>query len=207
MDDLELKLLLNKKAIILPDDIDHDLYRMIAEAALMFPDDTIDLYCRGDGGSSRSALAIVDVIREHGKFVGLLPGEANSSHATIWAGCSERYVYPHGAIGMHKIIWEATEIILTAQIMDAIGDDYEKAERQVSVLFASVSNHDADFWQQAQDYGNIPYKMKMFYAQELIEMGMALPIADRPKLVLNKDGGLARTLDGRPVEKAMFLGS
>lgn len=179
MDDKQRELLENHNVIILPDNINHDFYSFMVEAVIMYPDNEINMYCRGDGGSTRSAVAIVDLIKQHGNFTGLLAGEANSSHVTVWAGCTRRYVYPNAAIGVHKISWDLDNIIVTSEVAKTLMDDYEVSERIVSDILAGASNKDAQFWYDAQQFGNTAYKMKMFYYQDIIAMEMALPIGER----------------------------
>lgn len=179
MNDEQRKLLEDHKTIILPDEIDHDAYQLIIEAAILYPDNEIDLYCRGDGGDARDAFAIVDVIRRHGRFIGLLAGEANSSHVTVWAGCSTRYVYPHSAIGVHRIGSQTMSGTITADVLEFMQKDYEYSENVVSEILAEISDKDVAFWNNQQQLGNVTYKTTMFYANDLIQMGMALPIADR----------------------------
>lgn len=103
MDDAQRKLLDETGTIILPDEINHEAFELVAEACLRCPDRELKLICRGDGGDARAALAIVDVIRAHGKVTGLLPGTAISSHAVIFASCFNRKVYSGGSIGIHEV--------------------------------------------------------------------------------------------------------
>ena len=205
MDDNARKLLDEKRTIILPGDLNHDAYEMIVEAALLYPDDEIDLYCRGDGGDARDGFAIVDVIRQHGRFIGLLTGESNSSHVTVWAGCNTRYVYPLSAIGVHRIGSQKMKGTITAEVLEFMKKDYEYSENAVSEILAEISDKDVEFWNNQQRMGNVTYKTTMFYADELIEMGMALPIADRPREILDRVGKPVSTLDGNKAVSG-FLG-
>jgi len=189
MDDAQRKLLEDHKTIILPDHIDNDVYQMIAEAAILFPDDEIVLYCRGDGGDARDAFAIDADNRHHGALVGLLQREAHSSHVTSWAGCAVRYVYPHSAIGVHRIGSQDMRGTLTADVMEFMKKDYEDTENAVSKILAGISDKDVDFWNRQQRLGNVTYKTIIFYAVDLIKMGMALPIADRPAVDRLGDNG------------------
>lgn len=68
----------------------------------MRPDKEIRMYCRGNGGSCRTAFAIIDIIQQHGNVVGLLTSEANSNHGVVFAGCPRRYVYPRALLGLHR---------------------------------------------------------------------------------------------------------
>ncbi len=185
MDDAQRKLLEDHKTIILPEDIDHDSYALIAEAAILYPDDEIDLYCRGDGGCSRSALEIANVIKQHGHFVGLLTGEAYSTHVSIWAACQSRYCYEFSTINVHKVtVSFSDDDTLTSWQLRIIADGLDQTELAVSKILADASNIGVRFWRDAQEIGDAQYKFKTFDCDEIIGMGMALPIADRVKVSL-----------------------
>ena len=132
MDERDLKLLKKRGIVVLPQEIEHDTYRMLLEALIIAKDRQVKLFCRGDGGCSRTALAMVDLIQHHGDVIGLLPGEANSSHVTIWAGCKERYVYPNGLIGLHKVAWAESSFHADSRSARLISDEFERAERRMA---------------------------------------------------------------------------
>lgn len=179
MDEQVEKLVKSRGIIVLPEEIDHDTYAMLLEGLVIArverPRQPVILYCRGDGGCSRSALAMVDLIREHGNVIGMLPGEANSSHVTVWAGCTERYVYPHAAIGLHKVAYYEMNSRMDSKSAQLIGREFEQTERKVATLLAEISNKDADHWFDVmQTTGSSG--VTQFDAEEIIAMEMAKPI-------------------------------
>lgn len=109
---LELEL-----GIILPSDINYNSYfEMLwalkyAESVKLGDSDLskeeIKLYCNGDGGQARDALAIVDIIQSlFAPVSGIIVGEACSANSVIWAACSKRFVSKRASIGIHKISYQ-----------------------------------------------------------------------------------------------------
>jgi ATP-dependent protease ClpP protease subunit len=177
--DQALKLLETQKAIILPEDLDHDCYVLIQMACLMYADDTLSLYCRGDGGSCRTANAIVDVIQAHGKVRGILAGEADSSHGIIFAGCPERYVYPHGAIGVHRTTVMQIDMV-DAPYARNRHDDLEAGDQLNARILASAcptgSDLTADWWyKQIDETGK---GLRLFDSAFLVSKGIAKPASE-----------------------------
>ncbi len=181
MNEANRELLTCHKTIILPDDIDHDAYRLIVEAATIYPDDEIDLYCRGEGGYSGDAFAIVDVIQRHGNFVGLLIGAVVSSHAAIWAACDVRYVYPHGKLGLHGVVTtnERTDL-MDAKSFFQKGRGSERINYDTAKLLANISGKDLEYWRSQIE--NVNLGLEWLYSETILEYKMALPIADRTRV-------------------------
>lgn len=204
MDDAAHRLLEMAKTIILPEEIDHDTYRMIVEATLLYPDDEIDLYCRGDGGFIRDALAIIDVIKRHGKFVGLLVGMAYSSHADIWAACNVRYCSPNSGIGLHRAKFSDNGGFKDASYFSLKADEGNILDGMIAQLFADASNADSSIWTQIiADAGDA---VRWIYTDQIIRVyEMALPIADRPDFATDTKGTEIKMLDGSPIPKDDYL--
>src|SRR5688572_30087298 len=103
MEDKQRDLLDRHGVLILSEEIEHDTYVLLLEALLHLGDKPLTLHCHGNGGISAVSRAMVDLIRQHGNVTGLMAGECNSSHGIVWASCQQRYVYPHGALGVHMV--------------------------------------------------------------------------------------------------------
>lgn len=184
MTDAERELLEKHGVVALPEILDHDGYLLILSACLMRPDDPITLYCRGNGGSCRTANAIVDLVREHGQVRGVLLSEANSSHAVIFAGCPERYVYPHGLLGIHRTALEDMYHV-DAPYARWQAEESDANDRYNAAIFAEACRgrayYGVDFW-----YGEIEKAgsrgLKQFNAKFLIDCGMAVPVSEMPRL-------------------------
>lgn len=204
MDDGAHRLLEMTKTIILPGEIDHDAYSMIVEAALLYPDDEIDLYCGGDGGLVRDSFAIVDVIKRHGNFTGLLAGMAYSSHADIWAGCNVRYCYPMSGIGLHRVKFSSGDSFKDARYFGLKAEEGNALDGMIAGLFADASNADASIWMKIiADAGD---SIRWIYAEQIIrQYEMALPIADRPQFATDTKGIEIKLLDGSPIPKDDYL--
>jgi ATP-dependent protease ClpP protease subunit len=178
--DNERKMLEDHGILILPDEITHDTFVLIAEAILIRPRQSISLYCHGSGGDSCATGAIVDLIHHHGLFTGLLAGEANSSHGVIFASCFKRYVYPGGIVGIHRVARESLNHV-SAEYAMAHYQDLESHDRRNAQIYANACEaapHDSvDFWFKM--ISENPRALRSLDASYLIECGMAKPIADR----------------------------
>lgn len=177
VDEKREKLLTERGVLVLPSVIEHETYEMMLEALLIMAGRDVRLFCRGNGGDSDSALAIVDLIREHGKVIGLLAGGASSSHAVIWASCSERFIYPLASIGIHKVAWESIETRVDADNAQLLAAKYDRYDRANAEILAAASNESVFWWsemfRQAGSGG-----LKVFDSVILDALHMARPIAE-----------------------------
>lgn len=190
MTDNERKLLDEHGVLILPEEITHDTYALVAEALLIRKDKPMTLYCHGEGGDSCAAGAIVDLIRHHSLVTGLLVGEANSCHGIIFAACFRRYVYPGGIIGIHRVA-RPTLNHVSAEYAMAHYQDLESHDRRNAQIFADACESPYDgfgFWFDMICAN--PRALKSLDASYLIECGMAQPIAD-----LDLTGALSKVED------------
>jgi len=170
------KALLETGMVVLPNYISHEVYETVLEALAMRPEQVV-MYCKGDGGDVSSALAIVDLIQKHGDVVGMLPGEANSSHATIWAGCKERYVYPNAVMGVHQVAWDRHEGRLDSHTLWLLAVDFAATDAQVARILAAASNKSMDWWYKVlRDTGS--GGVTRYPAGKLIQMGMARDVGE-----------------------------
>ncbi|MBZ0291407.1 MAG: ATP-dependent Clp protease proteolytic subunit [Anaerolineae bacterium] len=172
--------LLEQGVIILPEEIEHSTYEYVLEALLAHPG-RVKLYCRGNGGDSASALAMVDLIQAHGNVIGMLPGEAASSHVTVWAGCHERYIYPNALIGVHMVSWQSLSTRQDSLSLRQSMMDFEGIERRVAEVLAGASNKDAYWWLKIiQKTGS--GGLTMFDAKVIVDLEMAKPISEYENL-------------------------
>lgn len=182
MTDDERKLLDEHGVLILPDEINHGVFQLVLTATLARPDKPITLYCRGDGGDSCAALALVDVIQRHGQFIGLLPGEANSSHSVMWAACEQRYIFPGGSIGLHRCARIELQHVDAGYARRA-ADEFDRIDRQCARVMAGAcanqETHGESFWYDVIDRTG-SRGLTFFNAEFLIECGMAKPISEMP---------------------------
>lgn len=179
MEENARKLLDDHGIVILPEEIDHDTFVLVLEATLIRKDAPITLHCHGEGGDSCVAGAIVDIIRHHGRVRGVLAGDANSCHGVIFASCTERYVYPGGRVGIHRV--SQTEIrSVTADYAEGVAKLLESHDRRNAKIFASACR-DQHHWHEAFWFEVIrvnPRALHHFDASFLIECGMARPISE-----------------------------
>jgi ATP-dependent protease ClpP protease subunit len=170
------KALLEKGIVVLPNHINHEVYEYVLEALMLRPEQIV-MYCKGDGGDVSSALAIVDLIQQHGHVVGMLPGEANSSHATIFSGCSERYVFPNGVIGVHQIAWDSHNGRLDSHNLRLLSVDFDAADAQIAWILAAASNKSRDWWYKVlRDTGS--GGVTQYRAGQMIQLGLARDVAE-----------------------------
>lgn len=180
MNDTQKKLLA-RGVIVLPDVLEHSVYELFVEALVIDrPTDEIRVYCKGKGGDSRTAFAIVDLITQHGNVTGVLVGEAMSSHVPIWASCQRRYVSPHGVIGLHRVS-AYVEIPIDSRYASLMSVDFFRTDEATATLLAGISSCDFAYWyDKISSAGN--GGCDLVAARDLIMGGMALPLADLPPL-------------------------
>lgn len=171
------KRLLERGIVVLPEEITHDAYGLLLDALDQMTSTTVRLYCRGNGGCSSSALAMADLIAQHGDVVGMLPGLAASSHATVWAACQRRFVYPHGCLGLHKVSWDGISTRADSLSLRLYAEQWARTERAVAGLLGAAGCPSSSDWydriQQAGSAGIV-----IVDALELVELQMARPVAE-----------------------------
>lgn len=180
MNEQQKALLNDHGVLVLPEELEHEAFVLVLTACLMRPDDEIRLYCRGNGGSCRTAFAIIDVIQDHGNVIGLLPGEANSNHGVIFAGCPRRYVYPLGMLGLHRT---ALDVMYHVDMPYAKNryQELEVGDRANARIYAAACENQIqwgeEFWyRQIEQQGS--KGLVQFDADFLIACGMARPAAE-----------------------------
>lgn len=178
MTDNERKLLDEYGVLILPEDITHETYALVVEATLVRTGKPILMHCHGEGGDSCAAGAIVDIVRHHGDFTGILAGEANSCHGIIFAACAKRYVHPGGIVGVHRVARETLNHV-SAEYAMAHYQDLESHDRRNAQIYASACQGSfvwEKFWFDM--ISENPRALKRLDASYLIECGMAKPISE-----------------------------
>ena len=165
--------------IILPEDLDHEVYIVIQTACVMYSQRRLYLFCRGDGGSSRTANAIVDAVRGHGNVCGILAGEANSSHGVIFAGCPHRYTYENGSLGVHRTVLHSMDLV-DAPYAKNRWEDLEAGDLMNAQILASACpltelQSEAWWYQQIAETGK---GLRMFNSTFLIENRIARSVTE-----------------------------
>lgn len=120
------------------------------------------LVINSDGGSSFNALALVNLMREHGRVDTLCVGVALSGAADCLAAGRHRYIVP-GAIAMlHQVSWElgrefAANLVQNARFLDRLntamadrlaqstGQTREKLDRDMATDFYLVGQEILDY--------------------------------------------------------------
>lgn len=182
MTDNERKLLEEHGVLVLPDLIEHDVFTLALTACLILPDKPIKIYCLGSGGDAMAARGIIDVIQHHGHVIGILPGAANSAHGLIFAACSQRYVYPGGALGVHRcLLSQITDV--DAKYAQNWHSEFESLDRAaaktLSEACADQKKLSETYWYRVIDKQGSS-GLTRFDAAFLIASGMAKPISEMP---------------------------
>lgn len=166
-----------KDALILPQQIEHYFYNEVLECVLERQErkthetlPPLRLYCRSDGGDSRSALGIVSAIRMDGDVHGIMVGDSLSSAATIWAACQQRSVCSIARMGIHPVAWDGVEGIFDSRRLKATAEDFAYTDHQQCEIYANASNKPVAWWLDL--YQNTA-RYHWFTAQELIALNMA----------------------------------
>lgn len=177
MNETQIFLLEHSRLYILPEILSHEAYQDLLEAMVRNGNMPMVIYCRGDGGSSRTGRAMVDLIQHHGSVVGMLAGEANSSHGIVWASCKYRYVFPYGELGVHMVAFDSIQTRVDAQVLRQLSGDYDQSDRYNAEILAGASNQSPEWWYELQRTTGSA-GIRMFPAREIIQMGMAKPISE-----------------------------
>lgn len=174
------KRLLERGVIVLPQYIDHDTYALLVEALVVErPGDPVQLYCRGDGGSANTALALMDLIEAHGSVTGVLHGAALSAHGMVWAACQQRYVAPRGSLGIHKVRFDDLGGVDSTHA-ELIIAEQRAIEWAGAALLGRISSTPAQRWYTLmQQIGSLG--CKLLPAETLIRLGMAHPLTSLVK--------------------------
>jgi len=177
MTDQEEKRLREYGVAVLPNKIDEAAYELMLDVTLIRRGNPIYLYCAGAGGSTWDALAMVDLIQEQGRVIGLQPGTAASAHLDIFLGCSQRFVFPHAGIGVHEAGYSHNGDTFDMRGARSFADDLVRLNEQIAHLYAAASNRDVAWWRELlKEVGNTG--CRWFGADEILSMGMARPVAE-----------------------------
>ncbi|QPC82105.1 ATP-dependent Clp protease proteolytic subunit [Phototrophicus methaneseepsis] len=177
MNDDEKKLLDEKKLIILHDDISHETYELIAYAVVNYPGEEITLWCRSDGGCSRSGQAIAELIKMHGHFVGVMVGDCFSIAVTIFAACQTRYIAQTASIGLHTISFRGDGVRFDALALKHSMEEMGEADRIQAHWLSAASEWAPGTWLKIIESA-AHSTCKMMKAEELTEIGFAKPMED-----------------------------
>ncbi len=173
-----LDLLVRYGVLITPAEISGDFWPVFVEAVMMHPK-PITLHCSGEGGSAFTLYQLIGLIRQHGRFIGVLHADAASAHSILFAACQSRYVSPLGSISVHRCVSTGGWQMGAKAAREALFR-YERMDKLHAQIMADAchSAYDVDFWLTAFDEAGSG--MKEFDAQHLIDMGMAKPISEMP---------------------------
>lgn len=164
-----------------PEDIDVDAYTSLATKIFKSLDKPLYLFCRGDGGGLRYTMAIIDAIKYHGDVTGLLLSESNSAHSLLFASCQHRYTFPSGRLGVHESGWMGdSELVMDTTYAAFLSTDFAYYNNIMAQIYANSSNKKATFWKKAITKA-ASVRLTYFSANELISMGMALPVESLPR--------------------------
>lgn len=168
--------------VIVPETIEYDFYKQVLEVMIerqwarsVNVEDTLPplyFYFRSNGGSSRDAMAVVNLIQADGNVHGVIVGDTISCAATIWASCQQRSVIGDSVarIGIHPVSWDGIEGIFDAKRLAVKADEFEWIDRRQIEIYTKASNRPVSWWRDLyQDAG----KLSWLSADTLIDIGMA----------------------------------
>lgn len=140
------------------------------------------LVINSDGGSSFNALALVNLMRQHGRVDTLCVGVALSGAADILAAGRKRSIVPGAVAMLHQVSWEmgrefAANLVKNAHFLDRLNT--QMAEQLVEFTGQSRERLDRDmatdfylFGQEILDYG---------LADEYWDAGALVPAPAQPR--------------------------
>lgn len=176
----EAKTLLDEHGVfVMPCEINHEAFKLVVYVCTHYAHKPLTFHCSGDGGDTAAALAIVSVIRQHGRVTGLLASEANSSSGVIFVACADRYVYPLGSLGVHGVALIELHRVDAAYAQTWL-TELRASDKQIAEVFASActaTNHDVEFWlNEINRQGGNGYRR--FDAAHLIACGLAKSVSE-----------------------------
>lgn len=153
------KLISRGRIIIIPDCIDTDCYSDFLLAVLKNLHTPVYVFIEGNGGDSSKGFAIADAIKMHGNVTGILTGSALSAHATVFASCQHRFVFPNAALGIHQCGWFG-EMDIDANRLENLQTEFKRVDRNTAELMASICGVCADVWElRIKSVGNRDFFM------------------------------------------------
>lgn len=173
--------LLKRGVIVLPEVLEHAVYELFVEALVIErPTDEVRVYCKGNGGDSRTAMAIADLIDQHGNVTGVLLGEAMSSHVVIFSACQKRFVSPSGALGVHGAS-KYIDMPIDARTASLIAVEYARANRLTAVRLAHISDQPLSYWLEMIEHAGCG-GVDLIAADTMVARGMAKHLSQLPPL-------------------------
>src|SRR3990172_580319 len=107
----------------------------------------------------------------------MLAGDAASNHVTVWASCAQRFVFPRGRIGVHKVAWKSLNGRTDSLDLELWAAAFRASDLQNAAILASASKLPADEWFrtiQATGSGGVTE----FDAEQIVALGLARPVGE-----------------------------
>jgi ATP-dependent protease ClpP protease subunit len=172
--------------IFLPNEIENETCQQLTSLILRQLNKPIYIFCRGDGGSSRATVGIIDAINYHSNVTIFLTSEANSAHSMIFAACPHRYTFPYGRLGVHEAGWyDAESLNIDARYARFLAEDFTYFNDLAVQLYTRASNKSQTFWKRTLKRAAVN-QLAYFSSDKLITMGMAQPISAFPRKMMEK---------------------
>jgi ATP-dependent protease ClpP protease subunit len=165
-----------KRTLILPETIEHDTLDLVGEAVARAGNDPWKIYFRSNGGSSRAALAICNLIYQK-PVEGHLIGDTLSAATIIFCACKSRWIYPHARFGIHQVSFQNLEYP-SYSTLQANAEDNGSLDRRNAWWYATASKDtDIGYWLDRMRFSafNACIYLEM---EEMIEKGMGRFIDD-----------------------------
>lgn len=129
------------------DEVDEILDGMLAYK-LKHPARSMVLVCDGNGGEADLGLKVAEFVRTLNTVTGVVFGTAQSSHATVFAGCSSRQMTQMGFIGVHQAAYPGWHQKALKPDMLAYAEDLRLTTARIATLFAQGSDWDREQWER-----------------------------------------------------------
>jgi ATP-dependent Clp protease, protease subunit len=139
------------------------------------------LFINSDGGSSFNALALVNLLKLHGRVDTVCLGVALSGAADTLAAGRRRYVVPNAVAMIHQVSWDlgnefTANLVRNAQFVDRLND-------QLAEMLARDTGQSKE--QLLRDMVTDHY----LFGQEIIEYGLADAFYDPAELLPRRPHG------------------
>lgn len=115
-------------------------------------------------------IAIANLLQGKEWVEGYMVGDIASSAATVWAACSQRYVYPAAMMGIHPVSWGNDNTTYDAARLRSRAWEFNWTDTEQCRIYAAASNKSLEWW---LDLYNQQGDVKWITSSQLVEMGMA----------------------------------
>jgi ATP-dependent protease ClpP protease subunit len=174
--------LLDHAIIITPEELNEAAYLDLSTSLFLarhqHPNRPITIRITGDGGETKYAFALYDLIQSDTNITGLILGSASSSHTILWCACQTRLIAPNAKFGLHQPSRLGFEYPHAHSDLQAAAHDLKSITERTAHCYADASTKPYDQWLAILQ--SVSIECCYLSASDLLEIEMAHAIACQP---------------------------